>query len=102
MWSRHFEIRDLSAGAFFLSLEGSWGKERHRPVESHGLVGFLQRLARRNEETLMDFILRGAIHIVKNSGIFYRFSLLKKKKKNEGTRTLLSSFERRTALFSTA
>ena len=79
MWSRHFEIRDLSAGAFFLSLEGSWGKVRHRPVESHGLVGFLQRLARRKEETLIDFILRGAIHIVKNSGIFYRFSLLKKK-----------------------
>lgn len=81
MWSRHFESIVLSAGTFFPPLEGCWGKVRHGPVESHGLVGFLQRLARRKEETRMDSILHGAIHIVKNSGIFYRFSLLKKKKK---------------------
>ena len=81
MWSRHFESIVLSAGTFLLSLEGSWGKVRHGPVESRGLIGFLLRLARRKEETRMDSILRGAIHIVKNSGIFYRFSLLKKKKK---------------------
>ena len=101
MWSRHFESIVLSAGTFFPPLEGSWGKVRHGPVENRGLVDFLQRLARRKEETVMDSILRGAIHLVKNSGIFYRFSLLKKKK-NEGTRILLSTFERRTPLFSAA
>lgn len=83
MWSRHFESIVLSAGTFFPPLEGSWGKVRHGPVENRGLVGFLQRLAWRKEETLMHSILRGAIHIVKNSGIFYRFSLLKKKKMKE-------------------